>query len=336
VAAGYDEHRAKTFQNELIDRAQALPGVESAALARVLPFTYLPYFSAPIAVDGYAPAPDEQPTAEYNQIGPEYLATIGIPLVEGREFTRADDESAPPVAVVNEQMVAQYWHGQNPVGSRLQVNGRWMRVVGVAKLAKYAAFGEVPKPFFYVPLRQNFSIRANLTIRTSIPPAEMAAALAREIHSLDASLAPGEVLTMRQNINLTALASPQTVFALLGIFGVLAILLAAIGLYGLMSYAVSQSKRELGIRMALGAAPRDVVWLVLSHGFGLTITGVVLGAVIAMGLTRLIENLLYNVSPRDPLAFGSAIAGMLITSCAACLVPACRALRIDPVRALRE
>lgn len=336
VAAGYDEQRAKTFQHELIGRVQALPGVESAALARVMPFTYLPYFSAPIAVDGYVPAPDEQPAAEYNQVGPQYFATIGIPLLAGREFTPADDETAPPVAVVNEKMVAQYWHGQNPVGSRLQANGRWMRVVGVAELAKYAAFGEAPKPFFYVPLRQSFSIRANLSIRTSVAPSAMAAALAREIHSLDANLAPGEVLTMRQNINLTALASPQIVFALLGIFGGLAILLAAIGLYGLMSYAVSQGKRDLGIRMALGANPSDVLWLVLSHGFALTIAGVVLGAMVAMGLTRLIENLLYNVSPRDPLAFASALAGMLVTSCAACLLPAWRAMRIDPVRALRD
>ncbi len=336
VAAGYDTQRAKTFQDAVIDRVQALPGVESAALARVRPFSYNPYFSAPIAVDDYHPAPEEQPKAEYNQVGPGYFTTMGIPLLSGREFTRADDETAALVAVVNEKMVAQYWHGEDPVGKRLQVKGQWMRVVGVAKLTKYSTFAEPPKPFFYVPLRQNFSVRASLNIRTLVDPGTMAAALAREIHVLDANLAPSEVITMRESVNRTALASQQIVVALLGIFGGLALLLAAIGLYGLMSYAVSQSKRDLGIRMALGAGRSDLLWLVMSHGLALTAGGVVLGAAVAMGLTRLIGDLLYKVSPHDPLAFGSAFVVMVIASWAACFLPAWRAMRIDPVRALRE
>jgi len=336
VAAGYDTQRAKNFQDRLVDSVQAISGVESAALARVRPFSYLPFFSAPIAVDGYHPAPDEQPTAEYNQVGPGYFATMGIPLLSGREFTRADNDTAPPVAVVNEKMVAQYWRGEDPVGKRLQVKGQWMRVVGVAKLSKYSTFAEAPKPFFYVPLRQAFSIRASLNIRTALDAGTLAAALAREIHALDANLAPSEVITMRENINRTALASQQIVVALLGIFGGIALLLAAIGLYGLMSYAVSQSRREFGIRMALGAGPSNLLWLVLSHSLALTAGGVVLGAAVAMGLTRLIGQMLYKVSPRDPLAFGAASVVLVIASWAACILPAWRAMRIDPVRALRE
>jgi ABC-type antimicrobial peptide transport system permease subunit len=210
-------------------------------------------------------------------------------------------------------------------------------VVGVAKISKYQTFGEAPKPFFYVPLRQNFSIRASLNIRTSRDPGTMAAALGREIHALDANLAPSEVVTMREHVNRTALASQQIVVALLGIFGGLALLLAAIGLYGVMSYAVSQGTRELGLRMALGASPSDLLRLVMSHGLGLTAGGVVLGAAVAaLGLTRLMGGLLYKMSPRDPLAFGAAFVVMTTVSLAACFLPAWRAARIDPVRALRD
>ncbi len=336
VAAGYDAQRAKTFQDQLLDRVRSLPGVESAAWARVRPFSYLPFFSAPITVEGYRPAPDEQPSAEYNQVSPEYFATLGIPLLSGREFNRADNETAALVAVVNEKMVAQYWPGEDPIGRRFQLKDQWLRVVGVARLTKYSTFAEAPKSFFYVPLRQNFSIRASLNMRTTVDPATMAAALAREIHALDANVAPLEVLTMRQHINLTALSSQQIVVALLGIFGGLALLLAAVGLYGVMSYSVSQSTRELGLRMALGAAPSDLLWLVFSHGFALTAGGVILGAAASLALTRLMANLLYQVSPHDPVAFGAAFLVMAIASWAACFVPAWRATRIDPIRALRE
>jgi predicted permease len=336
VAAGYDVQRAKDFQARLIDRVEALGGVESAALARVRPFSYAVYSSGLIAVDGYQPAADEQPTAEYNQVGPDYFRTMGIPLLAGREFTLADNETAPPVAVVNEKMVAQYWHGEDPVGKRLQLRDKWLRVVGVAKLAKYGSFAEAPKPFFYVPLLQDFSIRTSLNIRTSQDPKTIAADLAREIHALDQNLAPSEVITMREHINRTALSSQQIAVALLSIFGGLALLLAAVGLYGVMSYSVSQSKRELGLRMALGARPSHLVRLVLSHGLVLTGCGIVLGAVAALVLTRLIGTLLFQVNPRDPLAFGIAFVVMTIASGVACFSPAWRATRTDPVRALRD
>ena len=336
VAAGYDPGRAKDFQTRLMDRVLALGGVQSAALARVRPFSYVPYSSARIAVDGYQPAPDEQPAAEYNEVGPDYFRTMGIPLVAGREFTASDNETAPPVAIVNEKMVAQYWQGEDPIGKRLQVKDKWLRVVGVARLAKYESFGEAPKPFFYVPLRQNFSIRTTLNIRTWKDPAAFAADLTRIIHELDANLAPAEVITMRQHMNRTALSSQQVAVALLTIFGALALLLAAVGLYGVISFSVSQSTRELGLRMALGARPAHLLKLVLSHGLVLTAVGVVLGAAAALLLTRLFVPLLYKVSPRDPLAFGLAFVVMSTASFAACFFPAWRATRTDPVRALRD
>ena len=164
----------------------------------------------------------------------------------------------------------------------------------------------------------------------------MAAELARVMHALDANLAPSEVITMRQHVNRMALAQQQIAVALLSIFGGLAFLLATVGLYGVMSYAVSQSTRELGLRMALGARVSDVVRLVMSHGLVLTAIGIGLGAVVALASTRFIGNLLYRVNPRDPLAFGFALGAMVLAALAACFLPAWRATRTDPVRALRD
>ncbi len=334
TAAGYDTERARNFQDSLTDRLQSLGGVQSVAFARVTPFSYTGYSSAPIAVDGYVTAPDEDPTVEYNEVGPGYFATMGIPLVEGREFTRADKETAPLAAVVNQVMAAKYWRGRSPVGSRVQVKGRWMQVVGIAKMSKYRNLAEARKPFFYVAMRQNINGQ-NLNIRTSLSPEAMTKALVREIHALDANLAPGEVITMQEQVDRTT-AVQRVAVTMLGVFGGLALLLAAIGLYGVMSYTVSQRTRELGLRMALGASTSNLLGFVLSHGLALTAGGVVLGAAAALSLTRLMGNLLYNVSPRDPLAFGSAFVVMAIAALAACFLPAFRAARTDPVRALRQ
>jgi len=335
VSAGYDAQRAQSFQDELIERVKALPGVESAAFARMTPLSYGSFSSTPIAVDGYQPPPEERPIVQYNEVGPDYFATMGIPLVSGREFTRADDEKAALAAIVNETMAAQYWRGRNPIGERVQVKGRWMQVVGVAKDSKYQNVRETPKPFFYVPLRQNFSRGAGLYIRTPLSPETVATALAREVHALDGSLALFEVITLQEQLDRST--SPQMVaVTLVGVLCGLALLLAAIGLYGVMSYTVSQSTRELGLRMALGAGASNLLRQVLSRGLALTAGGVLLGAVVALALTRLLGNLLYKVSPRDPLAFGSALVVMAVAAVTACFLPAWRATRTDPARALRN
>ncbi len=318
-----------------MDRVQSLSGVESAAYGRISPFSYRTYSSAPIAVDGYEAPPDQQPTVEYNEISPAYFQTLGIPFVSGRDFTRADDENAPLVAVVNETMVVKYWRGENPVGKRLKVKDRWMEVVGVVKTAKYANLLETDKPFFYVPLRQNPSTQVGLFVRTQQGPETMAPQLILEVHALDPDLAPYEVLTMREQIDRST-SSQHIAVTLLSGFGGIALLLAAIGLYGVMSYAVSQSTRELGLRMALGAAPSHLLRLVMSRGVALTAGGVAGGAAAALLLTRLLGYLLYKVSPRDPLSFALAFAVMIVAALAASLVPAWRATQTDPVRALRS
>ena len=181
--------RAKIFHTQLLDRVRALPGVESAALTRVTPFSYNPPSSAPIEIDGYQPAPDEQPNAEYLQVSEDYLSTLGIPLVAGREFTRTDDENSLRVAIINETMAGKYWPRKDPIGQRLQVKDTWMQIVGVAKTVNYETKLEVPRSFFYVPVRQNFFVGNALLIRTRETPAAITNALAREVHALDPTLA---------------------------------------------------------------------------------------------------------------------------------------------------
>ncbi len=335
VSAGYDLQSAQTFRDELLERVKALPGVESVTFARATPLGYGSYSESPIAVDGYQPPPEEQPTVEYNEVGADYFVTMGIPLLSGREFTRADDEKAALVAVVNETMAKQYWSGKDPIGERVQVKGRWMRVVGVAKDSKYQSVRETPKPFFYVPWRQNPSVGSGMYIRTPLSAETMATAVAREVRALDARLALYEMITMQEQVDRSTSAQLVAV-TLVGVLGGLALLLAAIGLYGVMSYAVSQSSREMGLRMALGAGASNVLRLVMSRGLGLMLGGVLFGGVVALALTRLMGNMLYKVSPRDPLAFGAAFAVMTIAALAACCLPAWRAARTDPARALRD
>jgi len=335
VAAGYDVPRAKTFQNELIDRLAALPGVQSVAFANVTPLGYRGFSSTPIAVDGYQSAPNEQPEVEYNQVSPGYFTTLRIPLFSGREFTRSDDENAPSVAIVNRTMVERYWRGQDPIGRRLQVKGRWARVVGVAADSKYENIVETPKPFFYVPLRQDFDPEPDLYIRTTQSLQSTSAAVLREVHALDQSLALYGTITLQEQVNRAA--APQLVaVTLVSTLGGLALLLAAVGLYGVMSYSVAQSTRELGLRMALGADATNLLRLVVSRGLRLTAGGIVVGAVVALALTRLMGQLLYKVSPHDPLVFGTALMVMTIAAISACLLPAWRASRTDPARVLRD
>jgi predicted permease len=335
VAAGYDAQRAKVFQDELIDRVRALPAVDSAAFARLAPLGYKGYSSTPIAVDGYQPPLEERPSIDYNQIGPGYFATLGIPVLSGRDFTPNDDENAPLVAIVNRTMVNRCWSGQDPTGRRLQVNGKWARVIAVVADSRYQSMREAPTPFFYIPLRQDFTITPALFIRTSQPVQSILPELLGQVHALDRNLALYEMITLREQVNRSTSAQRVAV-TLVSILGSLALLLAGIGLYGVMSYAVAQSSRELGLRMALGAGAANLLRLVLARGLRLTATGILCGALAGLVLTRWLGNLLYDVSPRDPLVYGLALIVMTASALAACLLPAWRAARTDPARVLRS
>jgi predicted permease len=335
VSAGYAGPRIRNFQDQLLSRLQGSGGVESAVWSRAVPFSYRSYPSAGVGVDGFVAEPGEQPVVEYNEVGPGYLATMGIPLISGRDIALADNETALPVAVVNETMVRRFWRGEDPVGKRLQVKGRWLRVIGVAKDSKYSSLLETAMPFFYTPLRQGPTGGQTLQIRTRLGPEKIATALAREVKAIDSNLAPSEVITMREQVDRMSW-SKRAAVDLLAIFCGIALLLAGIGLYGVMSYAVSQGTREVALRIALGASAPHLLRIVISQGLNLTLAGVGIGAVVAFGLTRLMGNLLYKVSPRDPESFGAAFIVMVIAAVSACFLPAWRATRTDPVRALRE
>lgn len=334
-SAGFDLQHSRDFNDQLLERVRALPGVQNAAFARVTPLGYGTFSSSPIAVDGYQPPPDQQPTVEYNEIGPSYFETLGIPIVSGREFNRADDENAPAAAIVNQVMAEKYWPGRSPIGERVQVKGQWRRVIGIAQNSKYENVREAPKPFFYVPQRQTQVTGGTLNIRTNIPADTMATSLVGAVRSIDPSLGLYEVISMQEELDRST--SPQKAAAtLLGLLGSIALILATIGLYGVMSYAVSQNTRELGLRMAIGAGASDLLRLVMRNGLILAGAGVALGAAAALLLTRLLGDMLYKISPRDPLSFLTALLVMMLAAAAACLVPALKAARTDPMRALRD
>jgi len=332
--AGYDVARARTFQDELIERVAGISGVQTAALSASTPFSYASTNSAAIAVDGFDPPRDQQPIADYNIVTPDYFATMGIPIVAGRAFTPADDEGTAPVAIIDETMAEQFWRGADPVGSRLQAKGRWLFVVGVARPIKSRNFMEARQPYFYVPLRQNPVRVLALQIRTALGPGALRPSLVRDIRALDANIAPGELITMREQVERTT--APQRIaLTMLIVFGGLAVVLAAIGLYGVMAAIVAQSSPQFALRMALGAEPSHVVRLVMGNGLAVTIAGVVVGAAATFETTRLMGYLLYEVNPLDPIVFAAAVALVVAAAASACAIPALRATRTDPLQALR-
>jgi macrolide transport system ATP-binding/permease protein len=332
--AGYDERRARVFQDELIERVRSISGVQSADFSTATPFSYASVASAAIETDKYIPPPDQRPTAEYNAVGPDYFSTLGIPIVSGRAFTPADDVDRAPVAIVDQTMAAQFWGGADPVGSRLRVKDQWRLVVGVARSIKSRNFMETPRPYFYVPLRQNPAPVVGLHIRTPLSPAALGPELARAVHGLDANIAPGETITMRDQVERTT--APQRIaVTMLLVFGGVALLLAAIGMYAVMAATVAQSAHQLALRVALGATASQIWRLVFRRGLAMTAAGATCGVACALVLTRLMGYLLYQVSPREPSIFAAAIALVILAAVAACVGPARRATRADPIQVLR-
>lgn len=332
--SGYDAQRAEAFQKQLLARLQSSEGIDSVAFSSFIPLDLAGPSSGPIKVDGYVPPPNQQPIVAYSKIGPSYLSTAGIPLISGREFAVNDDKGAAPVAIVNQQMVREFWNGKDPIGQRLEVNGLSMRVVGIAGNSKYQYISESPMPFFFVPLLQNPESGSYLNIRTSIPPQAVASILSNNLRAMDPDVPNEGLLTPQDEVN-RATSSQRAAAGMLFVLAGVALILATIGLYGVMSYSVSQSHRELGLRMALGASSSNLLWHVISRSLLLTISGVAFGAIAAFALAHFAENMLYQTSPRDPLAFLLAFLIMTCASLAACVWPAWRASRTDPMVALR-
>jgi predicted permease len=271
----------------------------------------------------------------FNRVGPAFFETMKMPLVRGRSFTEADGEGAADVVVVNQRFAEQYWPGQDPIGKRLSIiDDRWMEVVGVSRNAKYRTLGEEPRAFIYVPLYQHYQPSATFLVRATSNASGIPQIAKAEIGAIDKALPIFDVKTGMEHLEF-ALLPARIAGGLLGVLGAIALMLAAIGIYGVMSFAVVQRTREMGIRIALGAGRTNVLQLVIGQGMRLALVGMAVGIGVAAAVTRFASMFLYGISPTDPLTF-TAISGILgLVAFMACYVPARRATRVDPIVALR-
>jgi predicted permease len=334
---GYDKARGIEFQKRLLERVRALPGVQYAGLADMVPVD-LHFSRARIFIEGQTPERiTNAPVVFANCASPGYFQAMSTSLVQGRDFTERDDEKATRVAIINETFARRFWPGEYPIGKHFSM-GRpespKIEVIGVAQDGKYAGLNEDPKPFVSCPLLQSYSGATSVIARAKSDPQDLVAAIRSEVQQLDPHLPLGNARTMIELMSL-ALLPARVAASVLGSFGMVALALAAIGIYGVMSYSVSTRTREIGIRMALGAQKADVIKLVIGWGMTMTLIGVVIGLLAALGLTGLMKSLLFGVSATDPLTY--IIVAVLLTSVAllACYLPARRATRVDPMVALR-
>lgn len=334
---GYDGARSKQFKRNLLERVRTVPGVLSAGLSNFVPLS-LNINNNNVFVEG---APQERganiPSTMTSAASPGFVPALGVDLVEGRDFTDEDGDTRPRAAVVNETFARRFWPGQPALGKRFSlegVTGPWTEVIGVMRDGKYFSLGEDPSPFIYVNLRPTDGSYLTLMVRTSSEPQAVIGALRNEFHQLDSNLPVYSVRTMTEHMALP-LFPARVAATLLGSFGLLALILAAIGIFGVMSYAVSQRTREIGIRMALGADAARILSLVIGQGLKLILFGLGIGLVAAFAGTRLMSSLLYGVSATDSVTF--ALIAMLLTAVAllACYLPARRATKVDPMIALR-
>ena len=330
---GYDKISGTKFHQELYDKLQVIPGVESVTLGDSVPLGF-DSESYAIQAEGYVPQPNEAMDVQYADVGPDYLRTMQIPLLAGREFTLADIRDSRRVAIVNETFVRRYWPHNEPTGERLHADGTWFTVVGVAQDSDYHEIGEKAQPFFYLPLFQEYDPRAAIYVRVAGDPLAFAAPVQDAVHSLDADLPLFGLTTLDSHIQLST-TTQRIGGVFVGAFGILALVLAGIGIYGVLAYTTRQRTHELGIRMALGAEPGDVLRLVLRQGLSLAVLGVAIGLAASFILTRALSSELFGVNATDPVTFLGVAILLTIVALAACWIPARRAMRVDPMVALR-
>jgi putative ABC transport system permease protein len=328
------------FYQQAIDRISALPGVQTAGAISLLPIQQTGY-NGSIQIEGEAPhLPGQEPIIEYRTITPDYFRAMGIPLVAGRFFTVQDHAQAERVMIINQTLARRFFADQNPIGKRISteefnwMTADWKTIVGVVADVKQSGLIQAVSSEIYTPHAQSSAAGMNLVVRAMAEPAPLAEAIRREVQTVDPAQPIYNVKTM-ETVIADSISNRRLNMLLLGIFASVALLLAVIGIYSVMSYTVTQSTREIGIRMALGAQPGNVLKLVLGHGLVLALTGVGLGVAGALGLTQLMATLLYNVTATDPLTFVVVSALLLAVALLACYVPARRATKVDPMVALR-
>ena len=336
---GYRETQGRLFFQQLLDQVRATPGVESASLAYTVPMGYYNSVST-LQIDGYVPAVNQPgPASLNNMVTPTYFKTMSIPVLSGRDFTDTDREDTQYVAIINETMAKKFWANQNPLGRHFYRNGKLnqpIEVIGVAKDSFTNLFSSTMQPFFYLPLSQDYVSLVTLQVRTTQAPEAMIAPLQKQIALLAPGLPVFNVQTMSEGLyTLAGFLIFQIGAGLAAALGVLGLLLAVVGVYGVVSYVTAQRTHEIGIRTALGAQRADVLKMVLRHGLVIVGMGIGVGVVAATAAGRLVRNFLVGVGPTDPLTYVTVSLALVLIAWFACWIPARRATRVDPLEALR-
>jgi predicted permease len=334
-ALHYEEGRAQQYFRAALDRARAVPGVDSATIASNFPLGG--GLGRTVFPEGQDEASGYRGTlTQLNDVAPNFFQTLRIPLAGGREFTDADRKDTHQVAIINEAMANQFWPAQNAVGKRFHFFGETLlrEVVGVVRNTVVNNIGEDPQPLAYLPITQDFAPAVTMQVRTSGRPESVIAAVRSQVQSLDTNLALTNLNTIEELID-QGLWAPRVGAGLLAVFGALALLLAIVGVYGVLSYSVSQQSREIGIRMAMGARTASVLALIVRQGMRLAFVGLALGLVIAFAGMRALSSLLFGVSAHDPVTFAGVSFILATAAILGCYIPARRAAKIDPITALR-
>ena len=335
-AASYDAQQADSFYQRLSEHLERQPGVAAVSYADYVPLSISAGSWEDLQIQGYVPLPGDNMKIYRSLVSPGYFGLMKIPILEGRDFNMRDDITAPPVMIVNQEFVRRYIATGIAVGRLVRGWGKWFRIVGVVQNSKIYRLTEAPQPYFYVPMRQIYRPEMGLVfyVRASSSISSAITALQRQAQAVDPAVPVFDVTSLN-DIIAASLFAQRISASLLGVLGNVALLLAAVGLYGVMAYSVAQRTNEIGIRMALGALSRDVLRLVLGQAAKLAMMGVVVGIAVALALTRLMSTLLFGVSATDPTTFAGVALLLVVVALAASYVPVRRAMKLDPVVALR-
>jgi putative ABC transport system permease protein len=327
-----------TFYDQLLGRVGALPGIVKAGAVNIVPFSSVDH-SSTFQIIGRPPFPSgEEPDAQVRVATPDYFEAIGTSLRRGRLFNARDNAAASRVVLVNEEFARKFLSGQEPIGQRLNFGGgekQTQEIIGVVADVKNDDLDEAVDPIAYSPFAQNPSATMSLIIRGTHDPAQLASAARSEVQTLDPTLPFSNIKPLRQMID-ERISPKRLMTYIFGVFGLIALLLASVGIYGVMSYAVTQRTHEIGIRMALGAQAVDVLKLVVQNGMTIALVGVAIGLAGAFAMTRLLASLLFKVTPTDLTTFAAVSISLIVVALIACYIPARRATRVDPLVALRD
>jgi putative ABC transport system permease protein len=332
--SGYDFKTGPTFYQNVLREVSAVPGVQSASLAFQLPLVVVGMLTRGVEVDGYTPGPREDMNFGYNMVSERYFDTMRIPVVRGRAFEPRDSADAEKVAVVNEPFARRYFQDRDAIGRTIRVSGDRYRIVGIVRPIKYVSVTEEPRPYVYLPLGQFYTPQTTLHVRGAGDAAMVQRSVRAAIRRVDDTLPLFDVRPLESQVDVS-MGTFDVATLFLSAAGLQALLLAAIGIYGVVAFSVAQRTREIGVRIALGATRARVLRLIMGQGVALTMIGVILGVLMALASTRLLGDVLYEIDPRDPFTFIVTAAGLLIVAIVACWIPARRALGVDPISALR-